>query len=103
MNLGDLHQYLGKLIEDGIDPALPVASMSDDRPAEICDVQLLCGMYYYDPSPKMVANVRRQGAFLVLLPIGEDVSDQLNEGTLREIDLPDVPVPGAAGVVSNPL
>lgn len=88
MNLGTLHQYLGQLIAAGVDPSVPVAGITEGWPQEIADIQLLTGPYYYDPSPKMVANVRTNGTVLALVPINEDTADILNEKTHKEDALP---------------
>lgn len=88
MNLTTLHQYLGQLLKAGVSPDLPVAGITEGWPNEISDVRLLSGSYFYDPSPKMVANVRRDGMVLALVPTNEDVSELLNKKTHEEAELP---------------
>ena len=88
MNLETLHQYLGQLLSAGMDPKTPTTAIVEGEPKEISDAYLVHGMYYYDPHPKMPANVRRNGTVLALLPINEDISDALNEGRLKELPLP---------------
>ena len=88
VNLGTLHNYLGQLLEAGVNPEIPVTGISDGFPLEIADISLLAGSYYYDPSPKMVANVLRNGTVLALVPINEDVSDIINNKSHQEVHLP---------------
>ena len=88
MDIGTLHRYLGQLIAAGVNPTYPVAGITEGWPQEISQIRLLSGSYFYDPSPKMVANVRRDGTVLALVPANEDVSDILNSKTHQETELP---------------
>jgi len=81
MNLIQAYRYLGKLLEAGIPPEVPLAAMSNGWPCEIADAVLLSGDYKGDPYPKMSAFALRTGPVLALVPIGEDPSDLANEGT----------------------
>ena len=88
MSLRTLHTYLGQLLDAGVNPDIPVVGMSDGWPCEIADVASLKGKYHGDPSPKMSAFDFREGEMLALVPIGEDVSDLINNHSHCEIDLP---------------
>ncbi|MEX6780419.1 hypothetical protein [Pseudomonas aeruginosa] len=88
MNLGQLHQYLGKLMAAGADPKLPVilpGQDNEDQPKELTDAMLIDGPYHADPAPKMVAFVSRSGAGLLLSGKGFDID------TLRESHNPTWP------------
>lgn len=88
MNLQELHNYLGHLLEAGVDPNLPATSVVDGVPMEISEARLLTGTYSYDPAPKLPGFTRREGTVLALMPCFEDISDGLNEGWLKESPLP---------------
>lgn len=94
MSLKSLHAHLGRLLTAGVNPDLPVVSIADGWPCEVADIQCLEGNYKGDPSPKMPAYVSREGAMIVLVPITEDTSDLINDGSHRNIELPvDTPSP----------
>lgn len=78
MNLQQAHAYFGQLLASGVNPKLPLVSLVDGEPKEICDVCQLAGNFYADPSPKMSAFRLDNGPMLALIPICEDQSDLLN-------------------------
>jgi hypothetical protein len=92
MDLKSLHQYLGQLLETGLDPSISVCALDDEWPREIHDVELLDGGYHGDMAPKL--NIGRlNGPILVFLPIGGDMGTLLSASaagpaTHRRIDLP---------------
>ncbi len=88
MSLKALHSYLGQLLDAGVNPELPVTGLSDGYPCEIASVICLDGRYQGDPSPKLSAFLPKDGQMLVLIPIGEDESDLINEGSHRLMELP---------------
>lgn len=78
MDIEQLHSFLGKLLDAGVDRKLPVVSIVDGWPNEIRDCEKLIGPYHGDPSPKMSAFAIRGGAMLALIPQCEDVAELLN-------------------------
>ena len=78
MNLGQLHSYLGALLDAGVEPSLPVVSLVDGWPQEVYDITRIKGQFDGDPAPKMSAFKRMEGSMLAFIPIGDDKSTILN-------------------------
>ena len=92
MDLKSLHTYLGKLLDAGVSPSIPVVALADEWPREIDDVEFLDGGYHGDMAPKL-SIARLNGPMLVLVPIGEDKGALLSASgseppTHRRLDLP---------------
>jgi len=92
MNLKQLHTYLGRLLDAGLSPNLPVAGLTYEWPSEITDVRMFAGGFDGDPHPKL-AILRSEGEMLLLMTVREDVGDLVsskgNENpTHVDIELP---------------
>lgn len=69
MNLGQLHQYLGELIEAGTDRSLPVVVpglKSEALPQELSEAMAIEGAYEADPAPLAKGYTEHAGAVLLL-------------------------------------
>lgn len=51
MNLKQLHEWFGKLLEAGVDPKLAVTCLVDGWPCEVSDAAFATGGFKGDPSP----------------------------------------------------
>lgn len=95
MNLEQLHQYLGDLIEAGTDRKLPVVlpgQSPDDRPQELSESMIIDGVYQVDPAPLARGYTEDEGRALLLYGVGFDL-DVLNETHRTEWPLVDAPQP----------
>lgn len=81
MRLKQLHQYLGELLEAGIEPdtivclSESIESLSGDEGMELSEIDtgaLVTGPYREDPSPKLPAPLTRSGKVLLLTSVNQD-------------------------------
>lgn len=79
MNLKQLHEWVGKLLEAGVDPQLAVTCLVDGWPCEVSDAALATGGFKGDPAPQMIAFRPSSGHTLVLVPIGQDQCELFNQ------------------------
>ena len=79
MNLKQLHEWFGKLLEAGVDPKLAVTCLVDGWPCEVSDAAFATGGFKGDPSPQMVAFSQSSGHTLVLVPIGQDQAELFSQ------------------------
>ncbi|NVL48670.1 hypothetical protein F2S72_01510 [Pseudomonas syringae pv. actinidiae] len=85
MNIGQLHKYLGELIEAGTDKKLPVVLPGDhieDLPRELKDATMIAGEYYSDPAPLMVGACRSSGNCVLLSGMAFDFDTLKDTHTL---------------------
>ena len=76
MNLGQLHQFLGELIEAGTDCRLPVVLPGlhpETLPQELSEAMLIDGSYEADPAPLAKGYTEHAGAALMLHGVGFDM------------------------------
>jgi hypothetical protein len=95
MNLEQLHQYLGELIEAGTERRLPVllpGAHDEGQPQELTEAMLINGLYHADPAPLMVAIHQRTGPGLLLSGLSFDM-DTLKESHTPTWPLVEPPVP----------
>lgn len=78
VNITELHSYLGRLLEAGIDPNLPVVSLVKSLPQEIDDLIGVEGDFEGDPSPQIMPSRQMKGRMLALIPVREYPSSLLN-------------------------
>lgn len=95
MNLEQLHQYLGELIEAGTERKLPVllpGANAEEQPQELTNAMLINGSYHADPAPLMVGFHQRTGAGLLLSGLTFDM-DTLNNSHVSAWPPVEPPVP----------
>jgi hypothetical protein len=95
MNLGQLHQYLGELIEAGTDRRLPVVvpgSQTEALPQELSEAMAIEGAYEADPAPLAKGYTEHAGAVLLLHGVSFDM-DTLKATHRSEWPLVDAPQP----------
>lgn len=95
MNLGQLHQYLGDLIESGTNRKLTVVlpgRSPEDRPQELSESMIVVGLYQVDPAPLARGYTEEVGRALMLYGVGFDL-DALKETHRTEWPLVDAPQP----------
>lgn len=78
MTLKQLHEWVGMLLEAGVDPKLAVTCLVDGWPCEVSDAALATGRFKGDPAPQMIAFRQSSGHTLVLVPIGQDQRELFN-------------------------
>lgn len=75
MNLGDLHAYLGRLMDAGLAATLPVTVVIDDNlPCELVEAAILSGPFKRDPAPKLTPYRNADGPMLALVSVCQDPS-----------------------------
>ena len=95
MNLVQLHQYLGELIEAGTDRKLTMlmpGNHPESAPYELTSAMLVNGRYYADPLPLASGAKLKSGAGILLYGLQFDL-DQLKESHAPEWPLIDTPSP----------
>lgn len=95
MNLGQLHQFLGELIEAGTDRRLPVllpGLNEEGLPQELSEAMTIHGEYEADPAPLLKGYDVRVGTALMLHGVGFDM-DTLKATHRSEWPLVDAPQP----------
>lgn len=95
MNLGQLHQFLGELIEAGTDSRLPVVLpglYAEALPQELSEAMVIAGAYEADPAPLAIGYTEHAGTALLLHGVGFDM-DTLQSSHRSEWPLVDAPQP----------
>lgn len=89
MDIGQLHEYLGELLQAGVDPHTIVClpEGDDGELFELEDCDLVQGAFREDPSPKLPAPLFRQGQVIRLKSVGFDCSS-IDPADEIVIDLP---------------
>lgn len=76
MNLGQLYQYLGELIEAGTDRRLPVllpGLHAEALPQELSEAMIVDGAYEADPAPLAKGYTEHVGTALMLHGVNFDM------------------------------
>ena len=95
MNLGQLHQFIGEMIEAGTDRRLPVVLPglhAGALPQELSEAMIIDGAYEADPAPLAKGYTEHSGTALMLHGIGFDM-DTLKPTHRSEWPLVDAPQP----------
>lgn len=95
MNLGQLYQYLGELIEAGTDRRLTITLPGlhpEALPQELSEVMAVEGAYEADPAPLAKGYTERTGAVLLFHGVGFDM-DTIKESHVCDWPLVEPPQP----------